>query len=329
MTVLLTAISETGELFALASQILGQRVQIDSAHLLERDAALGLKPPSIWSPNRHCRLLEARDGWMAVSLARDDDLRSVPAWTGCALDDEPWQAVITYLAQTTCAAALEGSQMLHLPVAKYNEAILPQQGGLSASVSRRDKVLKAVDLSALWAGPLCGGLLAAAGVAVTRIQSPSRPETTQNAAPLLHHRLNGQKTSLSMPLDDPQLLDAIADADILITSGRPHALARHGFTEEALFALNPALIWVAITAHGWHGDAAMRIGFGDDCAAAGGLISWKKGTPQFIGDALADPLTGLEAALSVAQAVESGRAGLLDVSLAPTAARYAEKLGLR
>ena len=131
-----------------------------------------------------------------------------------------------------------------------------------------------------------------------------------------------------MPLDDPQLLDAIADADILITSSRPHALARHGFTEEAFFALNPALIWVAITAHGWHGDAAMRIGFGDDCAAAGGLISWKKGTPQFIGDALADPLTGLEAALSVAQAVESGHAGVIDIALSQTAARYAEKIGL-
>lgn len=329
MTALLSAISETGELFARTSQILGQRVQIDPAHLLERDAALGLKPPGIWSPNRHCRLIVARDGWMAISLARDDDLSAVPAWTGCALDDEPWQAVSTYLAQTTCAAALEGSQLLHMPVARCNEAKLPQQGGLSASVGRRDKVLKAVDLSALWAGPLCGGLLAAAGVAVTRIQSPSRPDPTQNAAPILHHRLNGQKKSFSMSLDDPQLLGAIADADILITSGRPHALARHGLTERALFALNPALIWVAISAHGWNGDAAMRTGFGDDCAAAGGLISWDKGTPQFIGDALADPLTGLEAALVVAQAVESGHAGVIDMALSQTAARYAAKIELR
>jgi crotonobetainyl-CoA:carnitine CoA-transferase CaiB-like acyl-CoA transferase len=274
-------------------------------------------------------LIEARDGWMAVSLARDDDLRCVPAWTGCALDADPWQAVSTYLAHTTCAAALEGSQMLHLPVAQCNEAKLPQQAGLSASVGRRDKALKAIDLSALWAGPLCGGLLAAAGVAVTRIHWATRPDPTQNAAPILHQRLNGLKSSLSMALDDPRLLDAIADADILITSGRPHALARHGLTEEALLALNPELILVAITAHGWHGDAAMRTGFGDDCAAAGGLISWQEGTPQFIGDALADPLTGLEAALSVAHAVESGHAGVIDIAVSQTAARYAAKIGLQ
>ena len=329
MTALLTAIGETGALYESASQALGQKVQIDPTHLLERDAALGLKPPGIWSPNRHCRLVEAQDGWLAVSLARDDDLRSVPAWTGCALDDEPWQAVRAYAAQTTCAAALEDAQLLHLPVARCSEAKLPQQDGLSASVGRRDKVLKAIDLSALWAGPLCGALLAAAGVDVTRIQCPTRPDPTQNAAPILHHWLNGQKRSLSMALDDPQLLGAIADADILITSGRPHALARHGVTEEALLALNPALIWVAITAHGGHGDAAMRTGFGDDCAAAGGLISWEKGMPQFIGDALADPLTGLEAALSVAHAVESGHAGVIDIALSQTAARYAAKIGLR
>lgn len=337
MKPLLSAICETGERFEAASRVLGQTVAVDVMRILERDAALGLMEPSIWSPNRHCRLVRAQDGWMAVSLARDDDVRCVPAWTECALGDDPWQAVIAYLARTSCAAVLERSQLLHLPVAHCNEARNEASNeagpvkltGLSGAIGRRDKMLKAIDLSALWAGPLCGALLAAAGVEVTRIESPTRPDPTRQAAPDLHNRLNGQKRSLSMRLDDPKLFDAIADADIVITSGRPHALARLGLTEKALFAANPALIWVAITAHGWRGEAAMRTGFGDDCAAAGGLLSWHEDAPQFMGDALADPLTGLDAALGVARAVNAGHTGLLDVALAATAARYACAIGLR
>jgi hypothetical protein len=325
----LSAIGETGAQFESASRVLGRSVVVDPARLIERDAALGLTPPGIWSPNRHCRLIEAEDGWMAVSLAREDDVLCVPAWTGCALGDDPWHAVIAYLRQISCAEALEASKLLHLPVAQLNEAHKPEPTRLSAAVGRRDKPLKAIDLSALWAGPLCGALLVAAGVDVIRIQSPTRPDPTHESAPILHQRLNGQKTTLSMALGDPELLDAISDADILITNGRPHALDRHGLTEDALFALNPTLIWVAITAHGWRGEAAMRTGFGDDCAAAGGLVLWREGTPHFVGDALADPLTGLEAALGVALAVERGHAGLFDIALSQTAARYAERIGLR
>jgi hypothetical protein len=328
MTPLLNAIHETGDRFEVASQALGKAVSIDPATLLHRDAALGLTPPGLWSPNRHCQMVEALDGWIAVSLARKDDVRTVPAWTGCALDDDPWDSVLHYLARTPCAKTLETAQLLHLPIAQVNETRLSSPVLLKPA-RRADKKLKAIDLSALWAGPLCGGLLASAGVDVTRIESTTRPDPTPMAAPSLHQRLNGQKQSLTLTLDDARLIKAIAAADILITSGRPHALARHGLSEDALFACNPALIWVAITAHGWRGEAAMRTGFGDDCAAAGGLVAWRDGAPHFMGDALADPLTGLEAALAVAQAVDAGKAGLIDVALAQTAALYASRIGLR
>ena len=328
MSALLEAIRDTAAQFEAVARGLGRTVSVDPAELLERDAALGLTPPGLWSPNRHCRMVKAQDGWLAVSLAREDDILAVPAWTGCALDYDPWDAVRAYLARTHCAVGLDAAHLLHLPVAQLCEAGATQQPRLSP-VHRAERVLKAVDLSALWAGPLCGGLLASAGVQVTRIESPTRPDPTPVTAPALHHRLNSQKQCMTLALDDPFLADLIAKADILITSGRPHALARHGLSEAALFAHNPALIWVAITAHGWHGAAAMRTGFGDDCAAAGGLVAWQHNAPHFMGDALADPLTGLEAALAVARAVETGEAGLIDTALAPTAAQYANRIGLR
>ena len=76
---------------------------------------------------------------------------------------------------------------------------------------------------------------------------------------------------------------------------------------------------MAITAHGFAGPGATRVGFGDDCAAAGGLVRWEDGAPRFLGDALADPLTGLEAAL----AVLAGQRGLVDMAMARVAAHYA------
>ncbi|MFD1236966.1 CoA transferase, partial [Pseudonocardia benzenivorans] len=52
--------------------------------------------------------------------------------------------------------------------------------------------------------------------------------------------------------------------------------------------------WISITAAGRNSD---RVGFGDDVAASAGLVARDAdGLPVFVGDAIADPLTGLAAA---------------------------------
>lgn len=100
-----------------------------------------------------------------------------------------------------------------------------------------------------------------------------------------------------------QLREELARCDVLVTSARPAALARIGLDSEALTEW-PEFIWAAITAHGRDID---RVGFGDDCAAVGGLVKLVHGEPRFIGDALADPLTGLEGALAVLARRGDGR----------------------
>jgi crotonobetainyl-CoA:carnitine CoA-transferase CaiB-like acyl-CoA transferase len=181
-----------------------------------------------------------------------------------------------------------------------------------------------IDLSALWAGPLCAGLLAQAGSEVVRIESLGRPDPTPDASPRLDAFLNGDKARLPLDLRSEagrtRLRAEIDQADVLVTSARPAALAQLGLTPQRLSHLT----WVAITAHGFTGAAADRVGFGDDCAAAGGLLDQELGEPRFLGDALADPLTGLEAAL----AVLAGQRGLIDMAMARVAAAYAAMLGL-
>jgi len=281
--------------------------------LLERDAPGGLAAPGRISANRQCRLLRASDGWLALNLAREDDWGAVPALTHGAGAD--WAAV------EGCARALPAADFrdraveLQLPVALVGEAaplaLAPLDG---ACVPRR-----VLDLSALWAGPLCAGLLARAGAEVVRVESTGRPDPTPQSSPLLDVKLNAAKTRLPLDLreagDRARLLAEVERADVLVTSARTPALARLGL-EPSRFA---GLTWVAVTAHGFTGPGAARVGFGDDCAAAGGLLDRVGDEPRFAGDALADPLTGLEAAL----AVLAGQRGLIDMAMARVAASYA------
>lgn len=320
MTALLDAVAAAGERLVAAS---GGRIAFDPQRALSRHDDLALAEPGEWSPNRHCRMVKCRDGWMAVSLAREEDRELVPAWTGAALDDEPWQAIMGAANTRSVEEMVTAAAELHMPVARVGEAELLAVSELR-NCAPGDGIV--VDLSALWAGPYCGALLAQAGHAVVKVESDGRPDPTRLHTPRLDVRLNGNKRRVPMELDGAEMLAMIGEARVLITSARPHALARLGLDEDRLFDINPDLLWVAITAHGWSGDGAMRVGFGDDCAAAGGLVRRDEDQPQFMGDALADPLTGLTAATLALEALAEGRCGLLDVSLARTAASFAEAL---
>jgi hypothetical protein len=320
MSRLLDAVAEAGKRLVAASD---GRIAFDPRTALSRADDLALAEPGLWSPNRHCRLVRCRDGWIAVSLARDDDRDMVPAWTGTDFGAEPWEAIARAARDRDAREMAKAGAELHLPVAEVGEAGPAATATLARGSAGNGIVL---DLSALWAGPYCGALLAEAGHAVVKVESAVRPDPTPLHTPALDARLNGAKRRIRTDLAGSELRAQIAAARVLITSARPHALARLGLDEATLFAHNPDLLWVAITAHGWTGTAAMRVGFGDDCAAAGGLLRLEDGAPRFIGDALADPLTGMAAATLALEALAAGRCGLLDVPLAGTAAGFARAL---
>ena len=64
--------------------------------------------------------------------------------------------------------------------------------------------------------------------------------------------------------------------------------------------------------------------FGDDAAVSGGLVGGADDDPVFCGDAIADPLTGLHAAVAVTESLRSGGGELIELSMAAVAATYAE-----
>jgi len=315
----------------------GHRVEVADLKITDRSGQLELDPPGGQvSCNRACRLVPAADGWIAVNLARPEDRELLPAWLGCEVGDDPWPAIGAQVAAAACTALIERATLLGLPVARVGEVesdtLHVPALRLGEARSRGGTDLRVVDMSALWAGPLCGAILAQMGATVAKVESPNRPDPTRSSTPEFARRLNGRKIHLSFDLRSPEgrtrLSEQVRRADVLITGARPRAFAGLGLEPEAIFAANPGLVWVAITGYGWSGAAADRVAFGDDAAVAGGLVGWTDGAPHFVGDALADPITGLVAASSALRALDAGGGVLLDVALARAAAGAAWRLGM-
>ena len=294
------------------------------AEILARDIPGCLARPNLISANGSCRLIRARDGWIAFNLARPEDRDVLPALTGRA--DSGWDDLEATAWTEPALDMRDRAIELQLPVAVPGETSATDFAPVADLATPR----RVLDLSALWAGPLCAGLLARMGAEVVRVASRGRPDPTPYSSPQLDRRINGGKRTLALDLADPtdraRLLAEIRRSDVLVTSARPAALERLGLDPDALLGECPELIWVAITAHGFVGKGAVRVGFGDDCAVAGGLFHREHDEPRFLGDALADPLSGVEAALAVGRRLASGTRGLIDIAMARVAASYAAGL---
>ena len=310
-----------------ATAAFGRRVSLDPQAVLDRSGDIVLGEPGATSPNGHCRILAAADGWVALNLARPSDLELMPAWIGAEIDDDPWQGARNHAAVTAAAHLIETGLLLGLPVARVGEvgkgSLSPALVTMGAGGSPKAAPV-ILDLSSLWAGPLCGAILAEMGAQVMRVEDPARADPTRVTTPHHFARLSRGKAerrfSFGTEAGRAQLFALASVADVLITNARPRAFESLGLAPARLFAANPALIWVAITGHGWTGKEAGRVAFGDDAAAAGGLVDWVEGGPHFMGDALADPLTGMAAALATIKAMQAGGGVLVDAAMAQVAA---------
>ncbi|MEU6541622.1 CoA transferase [Streptomyces sp. NPDC047000] len=177
------------------------------------------------------------------------------------------------------------------------------------------------DLSALWAGPFCARLLGLAGAQVTKAESTTRPDGTRRGHPEIYRWLHDGHGSVMLDFASGALPDAVAGADVVIEASRPRALRQLGVSAEEFLVAQPGQVWVGITGYGRDDD---RIAFGDDAAVAGRLVGREDhGAPVFLGDILADPVTGVYAAWTVARSLSDGGGQLLCVSMAACAAALA------
>lgn len=296
-----------------------------TALLTGRAALLGLTAKGQISAGGASRIVRSRDTWCAFTLSRPDDIAAVPALIEA--DDigaDPWPHLRRWVSARPAAAAVERARLLGLPAAVLGEAapgppVIRPHG---PRVQRSGRLL-IVDLSSMWAGPLCGQLLGAADATVIKVESPRRPDGTRAGPPAFYDWVNRGKLSYAVEFDDHAAMTRLLSAaDVVIEGSRPAALVRRGLGPDDI-APRAGRIWLRISGYGSEGDAGSRVAFGDDAAVAGGLVGSGPDGPVFVGDAIADPLTGLHAATAVAEALTRGGGELIEVSMSATAAGYA------
>lgn len=305
--------------FERLSTAWGTRVQLDGAGLLtERSGLSGAVARGRLSAGGACRLLPCADGWIAASLPRPSDLELVAPLVEAAADD-PWEALREWTAARLTSEIVERARLLGLAVSAVGEATTPLSMPLTGAVQRPQTQPLVVDFSAMWAGPLCARLLRLAGARVVKVETPARPDGARLGDPRFYELLNAGHESLILDpvADRAALAELVGQADVVIEASRPRALAGWGLSAGA--AAGRGTVWLSITAYGRaQGD---RIGFGDDVAAGAGLVNWTAGdgprAPSFAGDAIADPLAGLAAAVAVLRAWGSGQ--VIDLAMSSVA----------
>lgn len=185
--------------------------------------------------------------------------------------------------------------------------------------------IRVIDCSTVLAGPYATMLLGDLGADVIKVEPPdgdmtrgwgppwlgSEADGTQTAAYYL--AVNRNKRSLRLDVKHAAgtavLRRLLASADVWVENLRPDSLARLGLDDEAVSALNPRLVHLAISGYGPTGPLAGRPGYDFLLQAEAGLMSITGqpdsagGGPTKVGVAVTDIATGLHAAVGILAAL--------------------------
>ena len=203
--------------------------------------------------------------------------------------------------------------------------------------SSQDGVVGArvLDLTTLWAGPLCTDLLALHGAEVTKVDPDCRPDGFREH-PALYVRLNGTKAVLDLDLrraaDRERFEDLVRHSDLLVSSFSRRVLPNLGYGPGELRTLNPQLATLRLTAFPAGTPEQDWLAYGSGVHAASGL-GMVRGRPSPPPIAYPDPLAGLLAfglAVSLLTAPRApGRSAEVSLAdaVAPLVRRAAQRAG--
>ena len=210
------------------------------------------------------------------------------------------------------------------------EASIGQRGALQGLV--------VVDLTRVFAGPLCTQILADHGADVIKVEPPAGDETrglgppfdaTGNAA--YYSALNRGKRGISLDLSVPDgrevLERMLANADVLVENFIPGTMERWGLGyEDSLASKFPRLVYCSISGFGADGPLGGLPGYDAVLQAMCGLMSVNGDTqsgPTRMGIPLVDHLTGYVALNGILMALrvrdQTGRGQRVEATLFDTA----------
>jgi crotonobetainyl-CoA:carnitine CoA-transferase CaiB-like acyl-CoA transferase len=210
--------------------------------------------------------------------------------------------------------------------------------------------LRVVDLTRLLPGPVATLRLAELGADVLKIEEPgagdyarsimqSAAEKAAGQPSLFYRVINRGKRETRLDLKSETGLTVlralVREADVLVESFRPGVMDRLGLGYDTLSAINPKLVYCAITGYGTHGPFSQRPGHDLNYLAYAGVLDQnatpdgKPVIPNFqIADLLGGALSAVTQILAALwQVARGGNGAFLDVSM--THAVYAHNIVAR
>jgi crotonobetainyl-CoA:carnitine CoA-transferase CaiB-like acyl-CoA transferase len=173
--------------------------------------------------------------------------------------------------------------------------------------------LRVIDLTQNVAGPFCTQILGDMGADVVKIERPNTGDDIRQWMPpaiggesSTFLALNRNKKSVCIDISTPEGSDLVrrlaASADVFVQSMRPGSADAHGLGFDSLSAVNPKLIYCAISAFGETGPLAALPGYDPLMQAFTGIMSVTGNdgeAPARVSVSLIDMGTGMWSALGI------------------------------
>lgn len=187
-----------------------------------------------------------------------------------------------------------------------------------------------LDLSRVLAGPWATQLLADYGAQVIKVEQPKKGDDTRHWGPpdltiessletLSAYFLSANRGKRSVAIDlasdqGQRIIKKLVErSDVLVENFKVGGLVRYGLDYQSLKEINPTLVYCSITGFGQTGPYANRPGYDAIIQAMGGLMSItgesdeQGGSPQKVGVAVADIMTGMYASSAILAALHRRR----------------------
>jgi crotonobetainyl-CoA:carnitine CoA-transferase CaiB-like acyl-CoA transferase len=221
----------------------------------------------------------------------------------------------------------------------------PREGrrahGAASRGARPFSGLRVLDMTAYWAGPLVGHLLAMLGADVIHLESPTRPDGARlvGGVPQSEDRfwergpifaaLNSNKKSLAVDLNNPRGVELVRQfvgtCDVVVENFTARVLDQLGLGYESLRERRPDLVMLRMPGFGLDGPWRDLAAFAFVIEDASGL-TWRTGHPDQLPIepyCVGDPNAGLHALFGLMLALEhrdrTGEGGLVEAAMVDAA----------
>lgn len=193
--------------------------------------------------------------------------------------------------------------------------------------------VRVLDLSRVFAGPLCGQVLADFGAEVIKVEHPGRGDDTRDwgmrigkTETTYYNSMNRNKRSITLDLQSPEGVQIIHDLlpqfDVVLHNFKTGGAEKLGLGYEQLKAIKPDLVYCAVAGYDTSGPEAKRPGYDLVIQGEAGLMALNgeaSQPPLKFGVAVVDLVTGMYAAQAVLAALfrrtKTGKGRLIEMAL--------------